>query len=101
MLLGYSGDYEKITIGDTDDRRFTTIVNSASTALLIGLPPKGAKFRHTSNRLLVGHQSAVPSHGCILVPLRSVVGRLLAGGSTVRVPGLWEVPSKRIRVPGL
>jgi hypothetical protein len=41
-------------IGDYDDRRFTTIVNSASTVLPIGLLPKMAKFCHTSNRLLVG-----------------------------------------------
>jgi hypothetical protein len=33
-----------------------TILNSASTAAPIGLPPKMAKFDHTSNRLLVGHQ---------------------------------------------
>jgi hypothetical protein len=33
-----------------------TLVNSASMALLIGLPPKGAKFCHTLNILLVGHQ---------------------------------------------
>ncbi len=32
----------------------TTFVNSASTAVPIGLPPKMAKFLHTSNRLLVG-----------------------------------------------
>ncbi len=47
---------KKSTIGNTDDRRFMTIVNSASTAALIGLPPKMAEFCHTSNRLLVGHR---------------------------------------------
>jgi hypothetical protein len=41
-------------IGDNDDRRFTIIVNSASKAAQIGLPPKMAKFCHTSNRLLLG-----------------------------------------------
>ncbi len=49
---------KKTTIGDTEGRRLTTLVNSASTAALIGLPPKGAKFCHTSNtsnRLSVGH----------------------------------------------
>jgi hypothetical protein len=30
-------------IGDDDDRRFTIIVNSASTAAPIGLPPKMAQ----------------------------------------------------------
>ncbi len=44
------------TIGDYGDCRFTTIVNSASTAAPIGLPLKMAEFRHTSNRLLVGRQ---------------------------------------------
>jgi hypothetical protein len=41
-------------IGDYDDPQFTTIINSASMAALIGLPPKMAWFCHTSNRLLVG-----------------------------------------------
>jgi hypothetical protein len=43
-------------IGDDDDRRFTIIVNSASTAAPIGLPPKMAEFYHTPNRLLLGRQ---------------------------------------------
>jgi hypothetical protein len=43
-------------IGNTDNCRLTTLVNSASMAVLIGLLPKGAKFFHTSNKLLVGHQ---------------------------------------------
>jgi hypothetical protein len=43
-------------IGNYDDRRFTIIINSASMAAPIGLPPKMAKFCHTSNRLLVGCQ---------------------------------------------
>jgi hypothetical protein len=43
-------------IGDDDDRRFRIIVNSASTAAPIGLPPKMAEFCHTSNRSLLGHQ---------------------------------------------
>jgi hypothetical protein len=41
-------------IGNNDDCRFTIIVNSASTAVPIGLPPKMAKFCRTSNRLLLG-----------------------------------------------
>ncbi len=49
------GAIKKTTISDTDDCRLTTWVNSASTAPPIGLPPKMAKFCHTSNRLLVGH----------------------------------------------
>jgi hypothetical protein len=43
-------------IGDDDDRRFTIIVNSTSTAAPIGLPPKMAEFCHTPNRLLLGRQ---------------------------------------------
>jgi hypothetical protein len=43
-------------IGDDADRRFTIIVNSASTAVPIGLPPKMAEFCHTPNRLLLGRQ---------------------------------------------
>ena len=43
-------------IGDDDDCRFTIIVNSASMAAPIGLPPKMAKFCHTPNRLLLGRQ---------------------------------------------
>jgi hypothetical protein len=38
-------------IGDSEDRQFTIIVNSTSTAAPIGLPPKMAEFCHTSNRL--------------------------------------------------
>ncbi len=41
-------------IGNYDDCQFTIILNSTSTAAPIGLPPKMAKFCHTSNRLLVG-----------------------------------------------
>jgi hypothetical protein len=43
-------------IGDDDDHQFMIIVNSTSTAAPIGLPPKMAKFCHTFNRLLLGHQ---------------------------------------------
>jgi hypothetical protein len=43
-------------IGDSDDRRFTIIVNSVSIAAPIGLPPKMAEFCHTSNRSLLGCQ---------------------------------------------
>ncbi len=43
-------------IGDCDDRRFTIIVNSASTAAPIGLSPKKAEFCHTPNRSLLGPQ---------------------------------------------
>jgi hypothetical protein len=39
-----AGGYKKTTIGDTDNCRFVTIVNSTSTAPPIGLPPKMAKF---------------------------------------------------------
>jgi hypothetical protein len=38
------GATKKTTIGDYDDCQFTTIVNSASTAVPIGLPPKWPSF---------------------------------------------------------
>jgi hypothetical protein len=38
---------KKTKIGNTDDHQSTNLVNSASTMLLIGLMPKGAKFCHT------------------------------------------------------
>jgi hypothetical protein len=41
------------TINKYDDCQFETLVNSASMVALIGLPPKIAKFCHTSNRMLV------------------------------------------------
>ncbi len=58
MLLRYanSGGYKIKPIGNEDDRQFTIIVNSASTAAPIGLPTKMAKFCHTPNRLLMGRQ---------------------------------------------
>jgi hypothetical protein len=87
---------KKTTIGNTEGCQLTTLVNSASTAAPIGLTPNGAEFCHTSNRLLVGRQCPVPYRGCILIPLRLVVGRWslvighwLVGWSTIRV--LWEV----------
>ncbi len=43
------GATKKTTIGNTDNRRLTTLIHSASTAPPISLPPKGAKFCHTSN----------------------------------------------------
>jgi hypothetical protein len=52
-----SGGNKKTTIGITDDCQLTNLVNSASRMMLpIGLPPKGAKFWHTLNILLVGRQ---------------------------------------------
>ncbi len=56
LTVAWQGAMKKTTIGDTDDRQLTTLVNSASMAAPIGLPLKGAKFCHTSNRLLVGRQ---------------------------------------------
>ncbi len=43
-------------IGNYNNRRFTIIVNSASTAASISLPPKMAKFCNTSNNLLLGRR---------------------------------------------
>ena len=43
-------------ISDNDDRRFTIIVNSASTAAPISLLQKMAEFCHTFNRLLLVRQ---------------------------------------------
>ncbi len=54
MLTAARQGKKKTAISDADNCRLTTLVNSASMALLIGLPPKMAKFCHTSNRLLVG-----------------------------------------------
>jgi hypothetical protein len=54
LTTAWQGATEKKTIGDTDNRRLTTLVNSTSTAPPIGLPLKMAKFCNTSNRLLVG-----------------------------------------------
>ncbi len=80
---------------NTDDCRLTTLVNCASTALLIGLPLKGAKFCHTSNILLVGRQccralsrlyynSSVSGHWSLVVGLWSLaVGRGLLVGRSV------------------
>ncbi len=74
-------------IGDDDDRRFTIIVNSASTAAPIGLPPKMAEFRHTPNRLLLGHQC----RRALLRPYfnSSATGRSAVGGrSEIMAAGL-------------
>jgi hypothetical protein len=90
--------------GDYDDRRFTAIANSASTAVPIDLPPKMAKFCHTSNRLLVGRQR---HHALLRLYFNSsavsrLVGRSVNDWSTIRVPGLWEVSlQKEKRVLGM
>jgi hypothetical protein len=72
-------------IGNDDDRQFTIIANSASTAAPIGLPPMMAKFCHTPNRLLLGRQ-------CRRALLRlyfnsSAIGRSV-GRSEIKAAGL-------------
>jgi hypothetical protein len=80
---------KKMTIGDTDDRQFTTILNSASTAMLIGLPPRGAEFCHTSNRLLVGCQCR---RALLQLYLNSsAVSRWSFVGRSVHSKGSWAL----------
>ncbi len=77
-------------IGDYDDPQFTTIINSASMAALIGLPPKMAWFCHTSNRLLVGRWCCSALWG--LYFYSSAVSWLVVGRSVHnKGTGLWEV----------
>jgi hypothetical protein len=84
------GGNKKTTISVTGDCGLMTIDNIASTAALIGLSPKMAKFCHTSNRLLVGCQC------------RCALSRLYFNSSLCRwFPGFGRFPSKRIKVPGL
>jgi hypothetical protein len=70
-------------IGDDDDRQFTIIVNSASTAALIGLLPKMAEFATLPTDCYWCVNAAVPYCGCILVPLLPVGGRWSVGGRSV------------------
>jgi hypothetical protein len=66
------------------------IVNSASTAALIGLPPKMAEFCHTSNRSLLGRQR--PRALLQLYYNSSAVSRwLLVVGCWSLVVGCWLV----------
>jgi hypothetical protein len=77
-------------IGDYDDRRFTIIVNNASTAAPIGLPPKMAEFCHTSNRLLVGRQrrrALLRLYFNSSATGRSAVGRSPVGNTGCRALG--------------
>jgi hypothetical protein len=100
----YSSGYKKTAIGNcqctytcTDDRQFTTLVNSTSAALLIGLLPKMAEFCNNSNRFLVGH-------GCCHAISRlyfnsSPVDWMLVGRSSVHNKGcraLGGFPSKAL-----
>ncbi len=83
-------------IGDDGDCRFTIIVNSASTAVPIGLPPKMAEFCHTSNRWLLVRQ-------CRRALLwlyfnSSATGRLAVGGRWS--VGWWSVGNKGCRALG-
>ncbi len=88
-----SSGNKKTTIGNTEDCRLTTLVNSTSTAPPIGLPSKGANFCHTSNILLVGHQCRIALWQ--LYFNSSEVGRLvgwaLVGWSTIKIAMLEEV----------
>ncbi len=81
--------------GNTDDPQFLTIVNSASIVAPIVLPPKMAKFCHTFNRLLVGHQHR---RALLLLYLNFsavgwllVVGHLLLVGRSVQNMGSWAL----------
>jgi hypothetical protein len=91
VLLRYAnrGGFKKKTIGDTDDCRLRTLVNSASTVPLIGLLPKGAKFCHILNILLVAHQHC---HALLRLYFNSSVSGRLVG---------WSVGRSKIRVPAL
>jgi hypothetical protein len=79
----------KTTIGDTDNHLLTHLVNSAATALLIGLPLKGAMFCHTSNTLLVGRQH----HPALLLLYfkTSAVSWLLVVGRSVHLENRYAM----------
>ncbi len=97
---------QKKTIGDYDDRRCTTIVNSASTGVPIGLPRKMAKFCHTSDRFLV-------ARGCRRALLRlyfnsSATSQLVGnkgcralGGSLQKDKGCRSITSQKRRTKHL
>ncbi len=74
-------------IDDDDDRQFTIIVNSASTAAPIGLPPKMAEFCHTSNRSLLVRQ-------CRRALLRLYFNSSATGRSAVS--GRWLVSRRSV-----
>ncbi len=74
-------------IGNDDDCQFTIIVNSASTAAPIGLPPKMAEFCHTPNRLLLGRQ-------CRHALLRLHFNSSATGWSEIKAAGLRRFPPK-------
>ncbi len=71
---------------------FTIIVNSASTAAPIGLPPKMSEFCHTSNRSLLGRQ-------CHRALLRLYFNSSATGWRSV-VGGRWSVGNKGCRALG-
>jgi hypothetical protein len=81
---------KKTTISNTDDCQFTTLFQSTSAAMPVGLLPKMAKFCHTFNRLLVGVDTAAPYGGCNFIHLRSVFGHWsLVVGRWLLVVGCW------------
>jgi hypothetical protein len=75
--MANSGGYKKTTIGDHQYCQLTTLVNSTSTALPIGLPPKEAEFCHTSNILLVGHRCHHALSRLYFSPLLLVISQLV------------------------
>jgi hypothetical protein len=81
---------KKTTIGNTDNCQFMTLVNSTLMALLISLPPKGAKFCHTLNILLVGHHRR-HALAWLLYFNSSAVGWSVGHGSLVFLVGCQSV----------
>jgi hypothetical protein len=84
-LHANSGGYKKKLFGNDDNRQFTIIVNSASMAAPIGLPPKMAKFCHTPNRLLLGRQCR-----------RALLRLYFNSSATSRLVGWLEIKAARL-----
>jgi hypothetical protein len=72
-------------IGNDDDHQFTIIVNSASMAAPIGLPPKMAEFWHTPNRFLLGRQCR---HALLRLYFNSSATGRSVGRSEIKAAGL-------------
>jgi hypothetical protein len=72
IILLWQAAAKKTTIGNTDDYRFTILVNSTSMAVPIGLLPKMAKFATFPTDCQWGVNTAAPYGGCKLILLQSV-----------------------------
>ncbi len=75
MVTAAQQGAKKTTIGNTDDRWSTVLVNSASTTPPLVCRQRGPSFAKLPTDCKWGINATMPYCGCILTPLQSVLGQ--------------------------